>query len=294
MSNGECDLCGASEHEFVLSTPRLEGPLVRCRLCRLLYVLAPGPSPDGAARDGASEEMRRLASRARELELIDEGIEEGEGPWRRLTAAERLADLQRFVGSGRLLEVGCATGEMLAAAAPAFEATGVEADEGTSRVARARGLDCRHGTLDAACFPSSHFDITALYHVIEHLPSPRRAVRELHRVLRPGGWLVLETPNEATLWFHLLGARWRQIIPDHRYFFSPETVARLCGESGFEIRELRPVGKAMSVRLFISRVGRYHRPLARTLGTLSRRLGIEERTLRLNLGDVMRLYARKR
>jgi hypothetical protein len=116
----------------------------------------------------------------------------------------------------------------------------------------------------------------------------------MHRVLKPGGWLVIETPNIATIWFQLLGARWRQFIPDHLFFFTPQTITRLCEENGFEMRELRNVGKAMSARLFVSRLGRYHQPTARLLATISDRLHFSDRTLRLNLGDVMRGYARRK
>ncbi len=104
---------------------------------------------------------------------------------------------------------------------------------------------------------------------------------------------MIETPNIATIWFHLLGARWRQFIPDHLYFFTPQTITRLCEENGFEVRELRNVGKVMSVRLFISRLGRLNRVTARMLTRISYRLNVNDRTLRLNLGDVMRLYARR-
>jgi SAM-dependent methyltransferase len=235
-----------------------------------------------------------LAERARELNLVDPQVEEGEGRWREMTAGERLADLRRFITGGRLLEVGCSGGELLAAAGAFFLATGVEADAASSCLARARGLDCRSGTLFDARFPEESFDAAALYHVIEHLPSPRLGLGELRRVLRPGGWLVVETPNIATPWFRLLGPRWRQLIPDHRFFFTPETITRLCAKSGFEVCELRSVGKAMSVRLFLSRLGRYHRSLARALGVCCDRLNLSERTLRLNLGDVMRVYARRR
>jgi SAM-dependent methyltransferase len=302
-----CDLCGLTSAQFVLATPRLDGPLVRCLHCGLCYVLVPEPSRVAAATDGsvfaatetngesreAAGEMQRLAARARELALVEPEVEEREGRWRELTAAERLTDLRRFVRSGHLLEVGCATGEMLAAARSSFTVTGVEVDSASSAAARARGLGCFSGTLLDARFPAEHFDAAALYHVIEHFPSPRLTLGELRRIVRPGGWLVIETPNIATPWFRLLGARWRQFIPDHRYFFTPETITRLCAENGFEVRELRAVGKAMSLRLFISRLGRYSRTLAQAAGALSQRLNLDDRTLRLNLGDVMRVYARR-
>jgi hypothetical protein len=53
------------------------------------------------------------------------------------------------------------------------------------------------------------------------------------------------------------------------------------------------VGKAMSIRLFINRIGRYHGPSASLLETVSAHLRLSDRTVRLKLGDVMRLYARR-
>jgi SAM-dependent methyltransferase len=298
-----CDLCGSARSIHILRTPRLDGPLKRCCNCNLIFVdrdlgsiSAAGDPKTG--RNGESSrvasEMVRLAGRARELALVDSGVERNERPWRELAARERLDDLKRFVAGGRLVEVGSSTGELLAAAGSSFTATGVEADEANCRIARSRGLDCFNATLRDAAFPGRHFDAAAMYHVIEHFSSPRSELIELHRVVKPGGWLAIETPNIATFWFRLLGARWRQIIPDHIFFFTPETITRLCDESGFEVRELRSAGKAMSVRLFISRLGRYHRPAAELLEAVSSRLNLSDRTLRLNLGDVMRLYARRR
>lgn len=304
-----CDLCGAADADFVLASQRLDGPLVRCNQCGLFYVLRPEKNvPLGNQNNGQSNgqnygvqargrlatEMVRLSERARDLALVEPQVEQSEQPWRELMARERLEDLKRFVVGGRLLEVGCSTGEMLQAAQASFAASGVEADEASSRVASSRGLNCFNGTLADAHFPDGHFDVAALYHVIEHFPSPRAELQELHRVIAPGGWLVIETPNIETFWFRLLGARWRQIIPDHIFFFTPATLARLCEESGFEIQELRSVGKAMSARLFISRIGRYTRPAARILAALSRGLNLDDQTLRLNFGDVVRLYARRK
>lgn len=277
---------------------------MRCRDCGLYYVALPAKDGfsggDGNREAGAGQrsriaaEMLRLSERARELALVEPQVEQSEGPWRELMARERLADLTRFVTNGQLLEIGCSTGEMLRVAQSSFTVFGVEADEANCRVAASRGLNCFNGALAEARFPNGHFDVAALYHVIEHFPSPRAELRELHRIVAPGGWLVIETPNIANFWFQLLGARWRQIIPDHLFFFTPETLRRLCEDAGFELCELRSVGKAMSARLFISRVGRYHRPTARLMAAISRGLKLEDRTLRLNFGDVMRLYARRR
>src|SRR5262245_15220332 len=309
-----CDLCGSTESVLVLATPRLDGPLVRCRDCDLYYVVLPengdmgrtlvcpdsgqtkarlSSSDQGSRSQRAAPAMARLAERARELALISPDVEASERPWRELAARERLDDLKRFIAKGRFLEIGCSTGELLDAASSSFTAMGVEADEEVSRSAAMRGLDVFNGTLCDARFPEVHFDAAAMYHVIEHVPSPRRELRELRRIIKPGGWLVLETPNIATLWYRLLGARWRQFIPDHIFFFTPRTITELCESEGFEIRELRSVGKAMSLRLFIDRLGRYHRPSAKLLEAGADRLKLSDFTIRLKLGDVMRLYAKR-
>ncbi len=301
-----CDLCGATDTEFILTTARLDGPLIRCRGCGLFYVILPdrpaviekqhneqsNGKDNGIVGSGqAAAEMVRLSERARELALVEPAVEQGEQPWRELMARERLKDMQRFVGKGRLLEIGCSTGEMLTAAQSLFTVSGVDADHASSHVATSRGVNCFNGTLAEANFPDGYFDVAALYHVIEHFPSPRAELSELYRTIKPGGWLVVETPDIASLSFRLLGARWRQFIPDHIFFFTPQTIRRIIEESGFEIRELRHVGKTMSARLFISRIGRYHQPTARLLAAFSRRLNCDGRTLHLNFGDVMRIYA---
>lgn len=272
----------------MLCSDRLDGPLHRCRACRLCFVDQRGfAEPES----GVGEEMERLAKRAGELSLVENHVEEAERPWREATARERLDDLCRFIDHGRLLEIGCSTGEFLLAAADRFDVRGVEADPASARVALARGLDCRCGSLVDAGLDSGSIDVAVLYHVIEHLRDPRQELRELRRILRPGGHLVIETPDVENIWFRLLGARWRQIIPDHLFFFAPATLTRLLVEEGFSVTESRHVGKSMSVRLFISRIRRYSPPLAALLGRAARLAGLEGRSLRLNLRDVIRLHA---
>ena len=301
--NNICDLCGAAEYDFILTTPRLDGPLVCCRACHLFYVLAPAAQPIFPApihiiesAPVAAAEMKRLSERAQELSLVNPFVEENENKWRALTATERYQDLLRAtsLSSGRLLEIGCATGDFLHAAHASFQVTGVEADETACAMTQARGFDCFHGTIFAANFPAESFDVVTLYHVIEHVPSPTRVLQEIHRVLRPKGIVVIETPNIETIWYRLLRERWRQFIPDHKFFFTPATLERSCAENSFITVERRSVGKAMSVRLFFDRLGRFHRPSGSLLTRLSAKLGWQEKTLQLNLGDVMRLYAQRK
>ena len=125
------------------------------------------------------------------------------------------------------------------------------------------------------------------------MTSPKALCRESLRVLRPGGLLCVETPNVDTLWFRVLGRRWRQLIPDHYWFFSPTTLRTLLTDVGFRVEQVDFVAKAVSVRLLLNRVERMARRPLPWLATLLGRLGLAERVVWITPGDVMLASARR-
>jgi 2-polyprenyl-3-methyl-5-hydroxy-6-metoxy-1,4-benzoquinol methylase len=288
-----CDLCGATDADFLMAPARLDGPLVKCRRCGLVYVGHRIQDYTFAGFD--ADKSRALSERVRALGLVDEMVEQSEAPWRAKLCRARLHQLHRYITRGKLLEVGCAAGDFLQAAAQAgFEVEGVETDPYTSVEARTvHGLKVTTGALRDAAYPADHFDAAVMFHVLEHLDSPRRTVEELHRVLKLGGILAIETPNIDTVWFRLFGPRWRQFIPDHYYFFTPRTLGRLLEEVGFRVLEVRRAARPMSVRLFVDRLRRLNSILGQMLGGVAGALGLQDRTLHLKLGDVMLAFAQK-
>ena len=79
-----------------------------------------------------------------------------------------------------------------------------------------------------------------MLHVIEHLDSPHETVKRVAEVLRPGGAVLIETPTIDNLWFRLAPKRWRQLIPDHYFFFSRATLERLLRNAGWSRSIIRP------------------------------------------------------
>jgi 2-polyprenyl-3-methyl-5-hydroxy-6-metoxy-1,4-benzoquinol methylase len=138
--------------------------------------------------------------------------------------------------------VGCATGEFLAAARDAgWETYGVETSAQAADMAASRsGSQVHTGTLDTAPFEAGWFDVVTLWDVIEHVQSPSAYVKQIARLLRPGGMFALTTPNAGGLTFRLIGRDWWVVGPnDHIYYFTPDTLKRLLTGSGFALRTMQ-------------------------------------------------------
>src|SRR5213592_602774 len=123
--------------------------------------------------------------------------------WFRGRLAVLLAILRRVLppGHARLLELGCGTGNVLAALAEFGEAVGMEAHPDLAAAARAAGLDVRQGRLpDDLVVEPGWADAVLLLDVIEHIDDDVRALETGRRALRPGGLLVITVPAYPWLW----------------------------------------------------------------------------------------------
>jgi SAM-dependent methyltransferase len=93
------------------------------------------------------------------------------------------------------------------------------------------------GPLERAGLPEGHFDVVTAFYVVEHLPDPITFLKECHRVLKPGGLLLLRYPHTTPIknLLRLLGIENRLYdLPAHLSDFSPETIQRLLAKGGFD------------------------------------------------------------
>jgi 2-polyprenyl-3-methyl-5-hydroxy-6-metoxy-1,4-benzoquinol methylase len=155
---------------------------------------------------------------------------------------KKLDLLVKAGAKGRLLEIGACTGLFLNEAKKrGFEVEGIEPSEGNCRIARQNyNLNVHTGRVEDFNFPEGSFDVVFSSHVFEHLLNPLAATRKIVSWLRPGGFIMIEVPNQFdNLVFKLRRLAGAGIIIErtflsihHPVFFSPKTLRKLIELSG--------------------------------------------------------------
>ncbi|NPA90716.1 MAG: methyltransferase domain-containing protein [Chloroflexi bacterium] len=212
-----CPVCGEK------LTGGTQPRVYTCPTCGLGYTWPPPPLPDRAFRSPAHPPgpLRLLWWKGKRALLQPLGTWAGLA-WRILPPPSEGA---------RALDLGCGDGAY------------VQALEGLGW--RAVGVDLvppPHPALipaDAQALPfaTGVFHLVTLWHVLEHVPDPRRVLAESSRVLSPSGLLCLEVPHPHSWQAHLWGTRWLHWDPSrHRWHFSPQTLTTLLQETGFHVQ----------------------------------------------------------
>ena len=226
--------------------------------------------------------------------------EDAADPYYLEQAAQRIANAHRLLAlipaGGRLLEIGCACGFLLVAARErGFAAQGVEMSAWASAHARdAYGLDVKTGRLETATLPAASFDAVVMADVIEHLTDPRSTLQAIHRVLRPGGRLLVLTPDVGSLVARMAGTRWWGLLDDHYFYYSRPTLRRFLGSEGFAVERISALGRVFPLAHWAFKLEPYSPRLHAAVAGTMRALRVDGRQISINLGDQMACVARKK
>lgn len=154
--------------------------------------------------------------------------------------------------SDRVLDVGCGNGQhTLRAAEKVSEIVGVDYDpkllevaQGTARERGIKNARFQQGSVEGRLsFPDASFDKVLCLDVLEHLHKRDEAMREMRRVLKPGGILLLAVPNTETTW----KKRQRSVglpfysDPDHKIEYTQDEIREVCARHRFAIQGFSPV-----------------------------------------------------
>lgn len=238
-----CLVCGAT------GARRLHGsgsPLRRCS-CGLVFVDPLPTAEEIAAREddafhgGLRDETAEMFT-AYYRDFPDDPVVRG--------FRATVARLRELTGGGRLVDVGIGTGLLLHLAREGgFAPLGVEISPGAAEKARAEfGVEVRVGDfleVDVGEPPSA----ITMADVLEHTRDPRRFLARAAEMLRPGGALFVAVPNHRSTLFRaadvlarvppLAPLVSRLYVPNHYYYFTPATLARLVESVGLRVRVVR-------------------------------------------------------
>ncbi|MBK8025321.1 MAG: class I SAM-dependent methyltransferase [Chloroflexi bacterium] len=286
-----CNLCGSEAREPYCPENGLG--LVQCQNCGLVYV---SPRPEAHELYALYGESYFRNENSGVVGYTNYLRDEANI---RKTFAGRLQRIEQWrCPPGKALDVGCATGFFLSEAqARGWEVSGIDVSTFAVDYARKRfGFDLKTGSLLEADYAPESFDLVAMWDVIEHVPDPKRYIQEVARLLKSGGLFVLSTPDVDSLPARLTGRRWVgfKLSEEHVFYFSVATLSRMLNDAGFEVVQHRHVGKFVTLRLFLNRLGMYSPLLARVLSAVERAFHLSERALYINPFDIVSITARKR
>jgi SAM-dependent methyltransferase len=133
----------------------------------------------------------------------------------------------------RILDLGCGTGTMLKYHSRYGRAQGVDADEGAVQFCHERGVhDVQQVEGMPLPFEDGTFDLVPALDVVEHIEDDLGTLRELYRIIRPGGMLMISVPAYKFLW----GAQ--DEISHHKRRYTAPQVRQRMHEAGFRVRRL--------------------------------------------------------
>ena len=257
-----CNVCQSNHLQMVDA----QYNLCRCEECGYVF---DSPRPTAV-------EVARFYSKPAKYDSWLKEEKARDALWRR-----RLTNLLLHKAEGNLLDVGAGIGQFLHHARPYFtEVTGIEVSESAVRIAREKyGIDLLAGQIEELDIAPGSFDNITLFHVLEHVPDPRRLIHLCCDLLRPRGILAIAVPNDVlawTSWVKKLGRRlglraFQKFSPVlgiaragesreiHLSHFTPAVLHKVLKDSGFAIVEesLDPYYAAGGMRFILD--GIYYR-----------------------------------
>lgn len=172
---------------------------------------------------------------------------------------KRLAKRDRSGGKKYFLDVGCSFGGLMQVAKESgYEPFGAEVSRYSGDYAAGRfgRKNVFIGNIETLKLPKNRFSAVTMIEVIEHLFRPREALKNIHRSMRKGGVLLVQTADMAGLQAALGGKRYHYYLPGHLSYFTGKNISRLLKETGFsKVRVIAGVEFGLLPKLLKSRGG---------------------------------------
>ena len=241
-----CYLCGSrASKDFVEAEDDLGGTpgrfrFVRCLNCNLAYQNPRVPLDRiGAYYDDTYIAHRKKRNWGVLTPLFERAMNKLD--------ADKAAIVGRYTElapGAEVLDVGCAVGTFLAhlKTRHVINAAGVDFKD-LSSAETLRDVEFHCGLFYEADLAANRFDLVTMWHFLEHDYDPMRSLATAHRVMKPGGTLVIEVPRLDSRTFTWFGDRWPGLqAPQHTVLYDRDALLRAVRRCGFEVVDYLPYG----------------------------------------------------
>ena len=212
-----------------------------------------------------------------------------------LTAQQRFKEIAPYCQKGNWLDVGCANGFFVGKLGEeGMQAEGIDVSANAVERAREQGWDCQVSTVEEFD-PNYRFQNVTGFDIIEHVRDPEGFLNNLFRLTKPGGTVVVSTPNVNSFTRKLMGARWYFYIPEeHLNYFNPETLQQLMEKAGFTVVKKAKTYKPLTFNYSLEQFKEYNPLIHRILSVAGAMLpnSLKSKPVRLYIGE-MKLVATK-
>lgn len=162
---------------------------------------------------------------------------------RQITLAQKMRLINGLNSKGSVLDIGCGTGEFLRVSkAAGRNTTGIEPSEKAREFAKANYGLTVFPENELKSIPNGSQSIITMWHVLEHVSNLNERVKELKRLLEPGGYLIVAVPNCASLDAKKYKEHWAAYdVPRHLYHFRPKDIKALFSKHGMKVTRVLPM-----------------------------------------------------
>lgn len=143
-------------------------------------------------------------------------------------------------GKGRILDIGAGTGDFLSVAKQdGWQTVGVEPSDKAKAIAKNKGVSFVEETAE---LESHSFDVITMWHVLEHVPNLDNQIKELKRLLKTNGTLIVAVPNFKSFDAKYYGKFWAAYdVPIHFWHFSKKAIKMLFEKEGMQLVKILPM-----------------------------------------------------